>query len=184
MIEFVYDEERARHSTLWLLKQHGPLDHIKLLKLILLADLEHLKRYGRPIAGGPYFAMEHGPVSSELFDDLKLLSASPSASKLSGTEAVNDFTLRALVEPNEDYLSETDLEVLRYVNEVYGGWDRYRLSTETHKLSAWIKNYKGPTSDGRDAAYPIPYDDFMADVLDKTMAAIVADAQDGERILG
>ncbi|MGD0679946.1 MAG: Panacea domain-containing protein, partial [Polyangiaceae bacterium] len=89
MIEFEYDEERARHATLWLLQEHGTLDHIKLLKLVVLADVEHLKRYGRPIVGGEYFAMEHGPVASQLYDELKLRS-------IPGTAAVNDFTLRGV----------------------------------------------------------------------------------------
>lgn len=184
MTEFTYDEERATHATLWLLKRHGTLDHIKILKLILLADLDHLAKYGRPIIGGPYFAMEHGPVCSSLYDDLKLLSTSPSACKLSGTSSVNDFTVRATADPNEEYLSETDLEVLHAINEEFGSWDSFRLSDYTHKLKAWKKNYKGPHPDGKPAAYKIPYEDFIAERLDSTMAAIVEDTQEAERTLG
>jgi uncharacterized phage-associated protein len=175
MIEFAYDQERARHATLWLLKQHGALDHIKLLKLVLLADLEHLARYGRPIVGGEYFAMEHGPVASILYDELKLRS-------VLGTAAVNDFTLRGVEEPNEDYLAETDLEVLREINERFGAWDRYRLSDYTHTLEAWKKNYKGEA--GGKKAYPIPYEDLLEERLDGEMLSLVRDAQRGERILG
>ncbi len=184
MTEFAYDEDRATHAVLWLLKHHESLHHIKLLKLIVFADLEHLKRYGRPIVGGPYFAMEHGPVGSELYDQLKLLSTSPSACQLSGTVAVNDFTLKAVAEPNEDFLSETDLEVLHATNEKYGAWGRSKLSTETHKFIAWEKNYKGQRPDGRPGSYPIPYNDFLEECLDETMAAIVEDDQQSKRALG
>jgi len=175
MIEFGYDTDRAQNATLWLLKQHGPLDHIKLLKLVLLADLEHLARYGRPIVGGQYFAMEHGPVASELYDELKLR-------QIHGTTAVNDFTLRGVEDPNEDHLSETDLEVLREINEKFGAWDRYRLSDFTHTLEAWKKNYKGEAGGKR--SYRIPYEDLLQERLDEDMLALVIDAQHGEQILG
>jgi uncharacterized phage-associated protein len=171
-MEFAYDAERAHNATLWLLKRHGALDHIKVLKLVVLADLEHLARYGRPIVGGEYFAMEHGPVASELYDELKL-------GTVAGTEAVNSYLLRAVAEPDEDQLSETDLEVLQEINEKFGAWDRYRLSDFTHTLNAWKKNYKGNRG-----SYRIPYEDLLQERLDGDMLALVRDAQRGELILG
>jgi len=169
MSHFTYDEDRARHATLWLLKRHGALDHIKLLKLVFLADVEHLRKYGRPVVGGEYFAMEHGPVASEL----KL-------ARIIGTAAVNDFTLRGVEEPDEDQLSETDLEILRDVNERYGAWDRYRLSNYTHQFEAWKRNWK---QDDDRRSFPIPYDDILREVADE-MRDLVKDSQDAERALG
>jgi uncharacterized phage-associated protein len=174
MITFEYDEERARHATLWLLKQHGTLDHIKLLKLVFLADLRHLAAYGRPIVGGPYFAMEHGPVASELYDELKLRS-------ISGTTAVNDYLLRGVEEPNEDYLSQSDVEILRAVNEEFGARDRYVLSDLTHKYEAWRKNYLGEA--GGKKAYPIPYEDLLAEA-EQSVRDLVDDTQRAQRALG
>jgi len=174
MIDLEYDADRARHATLWLLKQHGTLDHIKLLKLVFLADVEHLSRYGRPIVGGAYFAMEHGPVASELYDELKLR-------RIPGTAAVTDFMLRGVEEPNEDHLSETDVEVLRDVNERYGTWDRYRLSNHTHTFEAWKQNWQ---EDGEKGAYPIPYDDILREKASDEMKELVKDSQNAERVLG
>ena len=173
MSQFAYDEDRARHATLWLLKRHGALDHIKLLKLVFLADVEHLRKYGRPVVGGEYFAMEHGPVASELYDELKL-------ARIIGTAAVNDFTLRGVEEPDEDQLSETDLEILRDVNERFGAWDRYRLSNYTHGFEAWKRNWK--EGDER-RSFPIPYDDILREVSAE-MSELVKDSQNAERVLG
>jgi uncharacterized phage-associated protein len=172
MIDFAYDAERAHNVALWLLKRHGHLEHIKLLKLVVLADLEHLAKYGRPIVGGQYFAMEHGPVASELYDDLKM--------GIEGTApiSVGSYVVKAVVEPDEDYLSETDLEVLKQIDDQFGAWDVYRLSDYTH-TDAWKKNYKG-----NNGAYPIPYEDFLRERLDANSLAIVRDSQEGERILG
>lgn len=176
MIEFPYDAEKARNATLWLLKRHARLDHIKVLKLILLADLEHLARYGRPIVGGSYYALEHGPVASELYDDLKL--GAPGGL---GTEpvSVGSYIIRATAEPDEDYLSESDLEVLNEIEAKYGTWDSYRLSNFTHSLDAWAKNYKG-----NNGAYPIAYEDFLQEKLDENTRSIVEDDQEAERVLG
>lgn len=176
MIKFPYDADKARNVTQWLLKRHVQLDHIKVLKLVVLADLEHLARYGRPIVGGPYFALEHGPVASELYDDLKL-----GASGGLGTEAISvgSYVVRSLAELDEDYLSESDLEVLSEIEAKYGAWDSYRLSKLTHSLDAWKKNYKG-----NNGSYRIPYEDFVQEKLDETARSLLADDQEAERVLG
>lgn len=172
---FDYDAERACNATRWLLKRHGGrLDWIKILKLIVLADLEHLRRYGRPIVGGPYFAMEHGPVASELYDALKMGS-------LDGVEhiSIGSYISKATAEPDEEQMSESDLEVLKHIDEQYGTWDPFRLSDFTHKLDAWKKNYKGNSG-----SYPIPYDDLLKEILDEETRAVVLDTREAERILG
>ena len=68
-IRFKYDADKAGQAILWLLHRHGgSMDKLKLIKLFFYADRLHLLRYGRPIVGGHYFAMNFGPVSSELKD--------------------------------------------------------------------------------------------------------------------
>jgi uncharacterized phage-associated protein len=155
--EFPYDAERARHATLWLLKRHGHLEHIKILKLVVLADLEHLARYGRPVVGGKYFAMVHGPVASELYDDLKMNSL---VGVVQTTPTIG-YVVTAVQEADEDYLSETDLEVLNEINTKFGNWDTYRLSEYTHKLEFWKKHWK-PYTNG---SYRIPYADMLREQL-------------------
>ena len=66
-IKFPFKPDRASQSILGLLHRHGgSMDKLKLIKIIFLADREHLVKYGRPIVGGNYVAMDLGLVSSSL----------------------------------------------------------------------------------------------------------------------
>jgi uncharacterized phage-associated protein len=173
-IVFRYDPERASHATRWLLARHGGrLDRLKLIKLIFLADRLHLARYGRPIVGGRYVAMEHGPVASDFYNAIK-------GDTLEGTKQ-DGVRVECAVRPDEDFLSETDLEVLREVNDQYGSFDTFRLRDMTHLLRAWGKNYKGENS-----SYPLPYEDFFEDLADEKQRALglISEGQEAERVLG
>src|SRR5258706_7092031 len=46
------------------------LTKMKIHKLLFFADKLHLIRYGRPIVGDHYFALDHGPLLSRVDDDL------------------------------------------------------------------------------------------------------------------
>lgn len=171
-IEFEFDSERATNAVLWLLSRHGRLDRIKLLKLVLLADLRHLRKYGRPIVGGHYFAMEFGPVASELYDAVK-------RGTIPGTR-LDGHQIESVARPDEDYLSETDTEVLREVNEKFGNWDSFRLSDLTHRLEAWKKNFQGGKS-----SYPIAYEEFFSSSEEHQRALeLIKDIQEAENALG
>lgn len=184
-IEFPYDEDRATHATRWLLKRHGRLDWLKLIKLIVISDVRHLLKYGRPIVGGRYFAMRHGPVQSEFYDDLKL-------DRIVGTRRANDHFVEFVEQPDEDCLSETDLEVLHEVEHEYGNRDAYRLSDLTHELESWRRH----GVDGN-ASVPMSYGDFFSEdrpsALEllglenaeqaRALLELVEDGQEAERAL-
>ena len=173
-IRFTYDPARAKQAALWLLNQHGGiLDRIKLIKLVFLADRTHLARYGRPIVGGKYCAMEHGPVASEFYNAIK-------DNQIDGAQP-EGVRVRSVQKVDEDYLSETDLEVLRETNNEFGAWDTFRLRDLTHRFVAWEKNYKGENS-----SYPLPYEDFFADLPDEQrgMLDLITETQEAEKALG
>jgi uncharacterized phage-associated protein len=175
-LTFPYDPARASHASRWLLSKHGgTLDRMKLIKLIFLADRLHLARYGRPIVGGRYRAMQHGPVASEFYNQIK-------NNELEGTAQVGTtYRIQVVTEPDEDELSETDIEILREIDGKYGSLDSIRLRDMTHRLQAWERNYKGGGS-----SYPLPYEDFFRDLApeDGAMLELIADAQEAEKALG
>ena len=170
-ITFRYDRRRAVQAVLWLLKDHGgAMDKLKLVKLVFLADREHLTKYGRPIVGGTYCAMPLGPVSSELLDDLN--ESTPTEEfplELRGNRVLAKDAL------DEDWLSESDVEVLGHVNAEYGGWDTFRLSDMTHKLQAYRKNYE---ENSTRRSLPLPYEDFFLDLPNLEMLAVIRDDQE------
>lgn len=174
-ISFPYDEDRAAHASRWLLKRHGgEMDRLKLVKLIFLADRMHLARYGRPIVGGRYVAMEHGPVASEFLTLIK-------TNQVSGVACLGSYKQVALADADEEMLSESDLEVLGEVNDAFGAYDTFRLRDYTHTFRAWIKNYKGGNS-----SFPLAYEDFFDDLPAeaKQMLDLIEDAQEAEKIVG
>lgn len=155
-IAFPYRQEEAEQAVLWLLNRHnGKMDVMKLLKLLLFADLRHLARYGRPIVGGGYKAMQYGPVANDLYKtmDTDVPSDAPYPYAREGN------AVKAKQMANEDFLSESDLEVLEEVDCEYGKKDTFALSDITHELGSWRRNY---TASGR--AAPISYEDFLSDL--------------------
>lgn len=174
-IKFPYVRERAYNAVLWLLHQHGGmLDRIKLIKLVFLVDLEHLSRYGRPVVGGGYVAMKHGPVASWLLHDINCPSVDLPF------EAVGPFNVRAKTLINEEHLSESDIEVMRDVNARFGDLDRFVLRDLSHCYKCWERNF-----DGENTSYPLPYEDFFLDIPEERqgMLEVIRDEQEAWALL-
>lgn len=173
-IQFTYEKDRAYNATLWLLHQHGGmLNRLKLIKLVFLADLEHLAKYGRPIVGGRYVAMKHGPVASELLSDIQRRTPGLPFSPVNLNVVANQPV-------NEEYLAESDIEVLRDVNTEFGDYDRFALRNRTHRYNSWSKNFLGENT-----SYPLPYEDFFLDVPEerRVMLDVIRDTQDAWGLL-
>ncbi|PKN63272.1 MAG: hypothetical protein CVU57_20420 [Deltaproteobacteria bacterium HGW-Deltaproteobacteria-15] len=122
MIRFRFDEEKAIAAVLYvchrLLESRNynskPGFH-KIFKVLYFADQKHLARYGRPISGDYYVAMEHGPVPSSIYDILKLVRGE----SLFGDDKeyrelfeVQGHNVHPKQQPDLDLLSESDLECL------------------------------------------------------------------------
>ena len=170
-ISFPYDAEKATQAVLWLLYKHGrAINRLKLVKLLFYADREHLSRYGRPIVGGHYVTMQHGPVSSELLNHINKASADTEAAFVN-----EDLRVLARGPVDEDKLSESDIEVLNQIDNKYGRYDRFVLRDLTHELQAWKKNYPNPEED---TSYALPYEDFFLDLEDDGILEIIREHQE------
>ncbi len=170
-ISFLYDKDKATQIVLWFLHRHGGMiDKLKLVKLLFYADREHLVRYGRPVVGGPYVAMQHGPVSSRLLDDINQAAGSDDL-----PFAMKGTTIIAKAQVDENELSESDVEVLEYVDRQFGRYDTFRLRDLTHELEAWKKNYPDPEVN---TSYPLPYEDFFLDLHDRDMLELIREHQE------
>lgn len=60
-------------AILFLIQEAGnrPLTQYEIVKSIFIADIWHLKKFGRPISFDNYVAMQFGPVPSETYNILK-----------------------------------------------------------------------------------------------------------------
>ena len=170
-ILFPYNDKRATQAILWLLNKHGgEIDKLKLVKLLYYADKEHLLRYGRPIVGGQYYAMPHGPVSSPLLDDIN-------SSVQEGLRpfVLKDKTVISQAGVDIDELSESDIEALSIVDRKYGHLSPLAIRNITHCLWEYVSYWSKRKGEAR---HPMPYEDLFKHVKDKSMLDIIREDQE------
>lgn len=157
-VEFQFNREKATQAILWLVhRNNGILNKLQLMKMVFLADREHLAKYGRPIVGGSYFTMKYGPVSSELLNYLDESLTNDLAFKVE-----DSYEVVAIKSTGQDWLSQSDLDVLDDIYKKFGHLDQWKLSEITHDFKAYKKNE--PPEGGR---CPLPYEDFFLDFDDE-----------------
>jgi uncharacterized phage-associated protein len=115
MRRFNFDKEKAISSVLYITEKLPKADLHKISKILYFADQKHLVKYGRPICGDFYVAMESGPVPSQIYDMLKTVRGD----SLYKTTEYNKFfkversyIVLPLQAPDLDEFSESDLECL------------------------------------------------------------------------
>lgn len=116
----LFDYDAALNSLLYALSRlGGKSDMHKLCKILYFADQRHLSLYGRSITGDTYIAMQYGPVPSNVDDILKAVRGDSFFSKYVGDlndkfKFENKFIIAAIVEPDMDELSASDVECLEF----------------------------------------------------------------------
>lgn len=149
MLGFITDKDKTVHAALYVLQQVGSADYHKVFKILYFAEQFHLKSYGRPLTGDSYQAMPFGPVPSFLYDVFKAaekgISPFDEATERSGAFAVTREgkkpIVMALIEPDMDELSESDLEALGFSISENGGLKFDELVKKSHDI-AWDKAEK------------------------------------------
>ena len=110
-----YNEEKGREVLKYILSK-GLHNKYHVMKAVYFADKYHLEHYGRQVNGNTYYALELGPVPSELYEFVKDIQK--------GT--VPDFYARKYDLFCEDtydrkWFSKSDMEALDFgINEVSG----------------------------------------------------------------
>jgi uncharacterized phage-associated protein len=104
-MNFPLEIEKTKAALLYICKaMGGECDKYNLLKMLYFAEKEHIARYGRPITGESYYALDYGPVPSYSYDATK------------GTNTMSEVfefkennNIQARFEPDMDELSESDI---------------------------------------------------------------------------
>ncbi len=137
----MYEGKAAQAAALFLLKAGAPVPHLKLMKLLYIADRESYRRYGAPITGDEMVSMPHGPVLSRTLDLMK--GAAPSAPDgwaryvcrvnqhaVTLADGVTEVTFFG-------ELSQADRWVIDDVSERYGQMSQWELRDLTHEFPEW-----------------------------------------------
>jgi uncharacterized phage-associated protein len=189
-LQFKFDIAKFVQALVFLSKSGvSDLTKLKAAKLLYFADKEHLLRYGRPIIGDAYFALNLGPLPSEaddFFDEVEVAnSAGPSTPDqeefLRYLDVVADDWHRYVARGDENYsvFSKSDLLVLAEVAKKYGHLHWKRLVALTHEEPAYKLANKDRKPNGR---APMPYETFFEGVADRDMRE-VAEAEQEHREL-
>jgi uncharacterized phage-associated protein len=150
-VTFQYDFEKALAALVYLASkpQAVPaLDKYKAGKLLFLADKHHLVRYGRPILGDFYRALDYGPIPQKTMDHLHSLvddrrQRTPEGTRLAKVLAVERryqyprFTANA--EPDLAVFSVSERRALDHVIAEHGKRSFDELKALTHEMPAYKK---------------------------------------------
>ena len=122
------------------------MNKLKLVKLIWAADRYHLRKYGRTVTDSEYFALPHGPVSSltlDVIDNDEVALYAEDISFISEHITPWESDKNQIVlynETEDDYLSETDKEALKFAWDTFGDKDPFELADNiTHQYPEWSK---------------------------------------------
>jgi uncharacterized phage-associated protein len=149
MTEFPYDATKATQAAAWLVaRAGGRMSHIRLSKLLYIADREALRKWGRPIIGGSYCSMEHGPVISPVVDCLKKPEQrAPRPIWDEHLQRQGNF-IQLIADPGRGQLHEAAVQLLEAIFNKCKTLTKWEVRDMTHKFP----EYKNPGKSSRPIA--------------------------------
>ncbi len=133
----MYSEAKVAQMAAYLLmRRGGQMSHLKLMKLLYLADREAIRVYGRSISEDHAVSMTHGPVLSRTLNYMNgdILSEQGgwefwiSDKEHHEVSLVRDVDIETL-----DELSQADIEILKSVWQQFGRMNRWDIRDWTHQ---------------------------------------------------
>jgi uncharacterized phage-associated protein len=150
-----YREDKATQASARLLQlAGGRLNHMKLVKLLYLADRKALLQFGRPITFDWYVSMPHGPVLSFTLDKIND-SAAPEGTSYwhRFISERSDHEVALLGDPPRDQLSRAEEQLLDGIWNEFGTMNQWQLRDYSHSLPEW--------RDPKGSSVPIQVQDIL-----------------------
>ncbi|MFD1466920.1 Panacea domain-containing protein [Hymenobacter caeli] len=140
----LFDNEKAVNALLYVARALPDGGTHKVFKVLYFAERQHLATYGASILSDNFVRMANGPVPSSVYYLVKAvrgqfslpLEPTFAASLHARLSASSPKELRALAEPDEDYLAETERECLDEAIAYCRPFGFGKLSDVSHD-SAW-----------------------------------------------
>jgi len=147
-------------------KAGGRINKMKALKLVYFSDRYHLRKYGRPVVGDEYLAMNYGPVASSTKDLAEMSDflgeEEQRYAKRFIRPADSAITYESVHDLDKKVLSESDQEALTFAWSRFGRVDKFELSKLTHRYPDW-KRHKAALQSNVVTRVPMNYRDFLDD---------------------
>jgi uncharacterized phage-associated protein len=140
MISFAFKPKKFASVVAYLAGRRPSITKKELCKLIFFADKEHLVRYGRPITGDRYYALEQGPVPTRGLDALNEKGDPSATAEILKYGRLDGWTFLPNGRPPDfKALSKSDLKVLAEIFEKIGHMPAWQLEELSHKEPAWAQ---------------------------------------------
>lgn len=157
----MFNEQKTAQIAGWFLAQAaGTMAHLKLMKLMYLADRESMRRNSFPMTGDHFVSMPHGPVLSLTLSHMNDEAPSTPGGWDDWISDKADYVVglrKPHVDPDDfDELSRTDLAVLSDVWKQFGEMGKYEIRDYTHNPRN-CPEWKNPNGSSR----PIGYEDVF-----------------------
>ena len=149
-VQFKFDFDKVKEGLLFFAHKKVPgLSKGKVCKLFFLADKLHLVRFGRPVTGDTYYALEHGPVPTNVKDIFDIFDSTQSDDRSRELGNLFDldrrFTYHQLIpkiEFAQESLSDSDIAALEQTIHRYGDMNFLQLRAVTHETIAYRKAWE------------------------------------------
>lgn len=132
----MYNEQKSAQIAAWFLAQAGgAMAHLKLMKLMYLADREAMRTSGFPMTGDRFVSMPHGPVLSNTLSHIndEAFSSDGGWDSWISDKANHEVgLLRPISAEALDQLSRADLSVLEAIWRKFGHMHKYTIRDYTH----------------------------------------------------
>jgi len=168
---FSLDKAMQAAGVLLRMAPNHRMRHIRLLKLLYIADRTSLRETGQPITGDSVVAMRHGPVLSRVYDCVK--GEFPNQIEWDRFFLIEEpFDIQMKTSPGVGELCRYEIETLQRVSEDRALRDDWEIVDETHRFEEW--------EDPGQTSTPIPYEEILkaggrGDQIERLMAEARAD---------
>jgi uncharacterized phage-associated protein len=146
-IKFQLQPQKSVQVAAMFLRLHKqPMHHLKLMKMLYMADRRSLEQIDITITGDRYVSMEFGPVLSNVYNLIKGEYTDAADQMLWSTyiSQRKNHKINLLKDPGNSKLCEFEEDLIRDVYEDYKDYDRFDLAEETHNLfPEWQKPPEG-----------------------------------------
>jgi uncharacterized phage-associated protein len=144
-VKFAFNDAKAVEVLAFIASEWDGISPFYVSKVLFFAEKWHLNKYGRPVIGDTYIAMDEGPVPSAIRDYIN--------QNFRSTEKPAEFDKAIKIEKGKYYrklhpgerapdiskLSETDKEEILNAIKYCKGKSRPYLSRITHFEKAWAQ---------------------------------------------
>lgn len=119
----------------YILKNYGPMSHLKLQKLLFYCDAYHMAYFGEELITDEFEAWAHGPVSRTIYNSLKDKSILYSDLSFTDNGVNPDDEIKKLTTDQQEVIADIMGEL--------STWTGSQLEASTHLEYPWIEARKG-----------------------------------------